>query len=92
MLSSVGCVSFVAGADLGAPPVYLWIFLKVCLPFQGQILANLKAMDSDWFAQNYMGRKSKVSTQLGCLCISFTSSSVGFHIVARAAAVLCNVS
>lgn len=29
-------------------------------PFQGQILANLKAMDSDWFAQNYMGRKSKV--------------------------------
>lgn len=29
-------------------------------PLQGQILANLKAMDSDWFAQNYMGRKSKV--------------------------------
>ncbi|NWX43697.1 ECHB enzyme, partial [Steatornis caripensis] len=28
--------------------------------FAGQILANLKAMDSDWFAQNYMGRKSKV--------------------------------
>lgn len=32
-------------------------------PSQGQILANLKAMDSDWFAQNYMGRKSKVRTQ-----------------------------
>ncbi|XP_034966632.2 trifunctional enzyme subunit beta, mitochondrial isoform X2 [Zootoca vivipara] len=30
--------------------------------FAGQILANLKAMDSDWFAQNYMGRKSKVGT------------------------------
>ncbi|XP_038218309.1 trifunctional enzyme subunit beta, mitochondrial [Zerene cesonia] len=28
--------------------------------FAGQILANLKAMDSDWFAQNYLGRKSKV--------------------------------
>ncbi|XP_063298011.1 trifunctional enzyme subunit beta, mitochondrial [Pelobates fuscus] len=28
--------------------------------FAGQILANLKAMDSDWFAQNYMGRKTKV--------------------------------
>lgn len=28
--------------------------------FQGQILANLKALDSDWFAQTYMNRKSKV--------------------------------
>ncbi|XP_053565456.1 trifunctional enzyme subunit beta, mitochondrial [Bombina bombina] len=28
--------------------------------FSGQILANLKAMDSDWFAENYMGRKTKV--------------------------------
>ncbi|XP_062857161.1 trifunctional enzyme subunit beta, mitochondrial [Trichomycterus rosablanca] len=28
--------------------------------FAGQIMANLKAMDSDWFAQNYMGRKAKV--------------------------------
>lgn len=28
--------------------------------FAGQILSNLKAMDSDWFAQNYMGRKNKV--------------------------------
>lgn len=27
---------------------------------QGQILANLKAMDSDWFAQKYMKRQSKV--------------------------------
>ncbi|KAM6354601.1 trifunctional enzyme subunit beta, mitochondrial isoform 2-T3 [Podargus strigoides] len=30
--------------------------------FAGQILANLKAMDSDWFAQNYMGRKTKVGS------------------------------
>ncbi|XP_054036135.1 trifunctional enzyme subunit beta, mitochondrial-like [Dryobates pubescens] len=36
-----------------------WLMLP-SLPIQGQILANLKAMDSDWFAQNYMGRKSKV--------------------------------
>lgn len=28
--------------------------------FAGQILANLKALDSDWFAQNHMGLKSKV--------------------------------
>ncbi|XP_036079959.1 trifunctional enzyme subunit beta, mitochondrial isoform X2 [Rousettus aegyptiacus] len=27
--------------------------------FSGQILANFKAMDSDWFSQNYMGRKTK---------------------------------
>lgn len=27
---------------------------------QGQILANLKALDSDWFAQKYMNRQSKV--------------------------------
>ncbi|XP_069017733.1 trifunctional enzyme subunit beta, mitochondrial isoform X1 [Embiotoca jacksoni] len=28
--------------------------------FAGQIMANMKALDSDWFAQTYMGRKSKV--------------------------------
>ncbi|ENN76085.1 trifunctional enzyme subunit beta, mitochondrial [Dendroctonus ponderosae] len=28
--------------------------------FAGQILANFKAMDSDWFAQRYMGRSGKV--------------------------------
>uniref|UniRef100_A0A8C8U476 Trifunctional enzyme subunit beta, mitochondrial n=1 Tax=Peromyscus maniculatus bairdii TaxID=230844 RepID=A0A8C8U476_PERMB len=32
--------------------------------FSGQILANFKAMDSDWFAQNYMGRKIKVGSPL----------------------------
>lgn len=36
------------------------IILKINLLLQGQILANLSAMDSDWFAQNYMGRQSKV--------------------------------
>ncbi|MBN3287794.1 ECHB enzyme, partial [Polyodon spathula] len=28
--------------------------------FAGQIIANMKAMDSDWFAQTYIGKKSKV--------------------------------
>lgn len=28
--------------------------------FAGQILANLKALDSDWFAQNYLGKSHKV--------------------------------
>ncbi|XP_068609702.1 trifunctional enzyme subunit beta, mitochondrial [Brachionichthys hirsutus] len=28
--------------------------------FAGQIIANMKAMDSDWFGQTYIGRKSKV--------------------------------
>lgn len=35
------------------------------LMFQGQIMANMKAMDSDWFAQTYMGRKTKVRV---CVC------------------------
>jgi len=30
--------------------------------FAGQILANLKALDSDWFAQNYMGLSEKFGT------------------------------
>ncbi|KAL1517456.1 hypothetical protein ABEB36_001217 [Hypothenemus hampei] len=30
--------------------------------FAGQILANFKAMDSEWFAQRYMNRKTKVGT------------------------------
>lgn len=38
-----------------------WISLRA---FQGQIMANLKAMDSDWFGQTYMGRKSKVKTEM----------------------------
>ncbi|XP_002731854.2 trifunctional enzyme subunit beta, mitochondrial-like, partial [Saccoglossus kowalevskii] len=29
--------------------------------FAGQILSNLKAMDSDFFAKTYMGRQSKVT-------------------------------
>ena len=28
--------------------------------FAGQILANLKALDSEWFAKNYLNRSTKV--------------------------------
>lgn len=28
--------------------------------FQGQICANLKALDSDWFCKNYIGLDGKV--------------------------------
>lgn len=44
-----------AGLSLG--DIDVW---EVHEAFSGQILANLKAMDSDWFAKNYMGRSSKV--------------------------------
>lgn len=30
--------------------------------FAGQLLANLKALDSDWFCTNIMGRQGKVGT------------------------------
>ncbi len=30
--------------------------------FQGQIVANLKAMDSDWFCKTHIGLKEKVGT------------------------------
>lgn len=30
-------------------------------------MANMKAMESDWFAQTYMGKKSKVKTAPGQL-------------------------
>lgn len=48
------------------PPVSmatLWMYF-VCV-LQGQIMANLKAMDSDWFGQTYLGRKSKVNIAAG---------------------------
>ncbi|KAF5275028.1 hypothetical protein FQA39_LY06965 [Lamprigera yunnana] len=44
-------------AGLSVPDIDVW---EVHEAFAGQILANMKAMDSDWFAQNYMNRKSKV--------------------------------
>uniref|UniRef100_A0A069DUD0 acetyl-CoA C-acyltransferase n=1 Tax=Panstrongylus megistus TaxID=65343 RepID=A0A069DUD0_9HEMI len=44
-------------AGLTLNDIDVWEFHEA---FAGQILANLKAMDSDWFAQTYMGRSSKV--------------------------------
>ncbi|XP_014241793.1 trifunctional enzyme subunit beta, mitochondrial [Cimex lectularius] len=46
-------------AGLSVSDIDAWEFHEA---FAGQILANLKAMDSDWFAQTYMGRQSKVGT------------------------------
>uniref|UniRef100_A0A4D5R8Z5 Trifunctional enzyme subunit beta, mitochondrial n=1 Tax=Scolopendra viridis TaxID=118503 RepID=A0A4D5R8Z5_SCOVI len=61
--------------------------------FAGQILANLKAMDSDFFAQNYMGRSSKVTapplekfnTWGGSLSIGHPFGATGVRLVAHTA-------
>ncbi|XP_073995875.1 mitochondrial trifunctional protein beta subunit isoform X2 [Rhodnius prolixus] len=44
-------------AGLTLNDIDVWEFHEA---FAGQILANMKAMDSDWFAQTYMGRSGKV--------------------------------
>ncbi|CAG9859487.1 unnamed protein product [Phyllotreta striolata] len=44
-------------AGLTPKDIDVWEFHEA---FAGQILANLKALDSDWFAQKYMNRQSKV--------------------------------
>ncbi|RDD45855.1 Trifunctional enzyme subunit beta, mitochondrial [Trichoplax sp. H2] len=61
--------------------------------FAGQILANLKALDSDWFAQKYMGRSTKVGVpQLekfnlwgGSLSIGHPFGATGTRLVYHAA-------
>nr|XP_015204012.1 PREDICTED: trifunctional enzyme subunit beta, mitochondrial isoform X1 [Lepisosteus oculatus] len=61
--------------------------------FAGQIMANLKAMDSDWFAQTYMGRKSKVgapsmekfNTWGGSLSLGHPFGATGCRLVTTAA-------
>lgn len=61
--------------------------------FAGQILANLKAMDSDWFAQTYMGRKTKVgapplekfNTWGGSLSLGHPFAATGVRLVMAAA-------
>uniref|UniRef100_A0A8D2MQC4 Trifunctional enzyme subunit beta, mitochondrial n=1 Tax=Zonotrichia albicollis TaxID=44394 RepID=A0A8D2MQC4_ZONAL len=61
--------------------------------FAGQILANLKAMDSDWFAKNYMGRRSKVgappldkfNTWGGSLSLGHPFGATGCRLVITAA-------
>ncbi|CAG9829066.1 unnamed protein product [Diabrotica balteata] len=44
-------------AGLTPKEIDVWEFHEA---FAGQILANLKALDSDWFAQKYMNRQTKV--------------------------------
>ncbi|XP_054003359.1 trifunctional enzyme subunit beta, mitochondrial [Hylaeus anthracinus] len=44
-------------AKLNVKDIGVW---EIHEAFAGQILSNLKAMDSDWFAQNYLGRSEKV--------------------------------
>ncbi|EDO28165.1 predicted protein, partial [Nematostella vectensis] len=61
--------------------------------FLGQILANMKALDSDWFSQNYMGRSSKVgappmeklNTWGGSLSIGHPFGATGVRLVTTAA-------
>lgn len=43
--------------NLSVKDIDVWEFHEA---FAGQILANLKALDSDFFAKNYMGRSTKV--------------------------------
>ena len=60
---------------------------------QGQILANLQAMDSDWFAQEYMKRSSKLgrlplekfNTWGGSLSIGHPFGATGVRLVTTAA-------
>ncbi|XP_064411601.1 trifunctional enzyme subunit beta, mitochondrial [Latimeria chalumnae] len=61
--------------------------------FAGQILANLKAMDSDFFAKTYMGRKAKVgvpplekfNTWGGSLSLGHPFGATGCRLVTTAA-------
>jgi acetyl-CoA acyltransferase len=61
--------------------------------FAGQILANLQAMDSDWFAQEYMKRSSKLgrlplekfNTWGGSLSIGHPFGATGVRLVTTAA-------
>ncbi|KAG0431341.1 hypothetical protein HPB47_021871 [Ixodes persulcatus] len=61
--------------------------------FAGQILANLKAMDSDYFAQTYMGRTAKVgmlpmeklNTWGGSLSLGHPFAATGVRLVTTVA-------
>ncbi|KAJ3649060.1 hypothetical protein Zmor_020822 [Zophobas morio] len=46
-------------AGLQLKDIDVWEFHEA---FAGQILANFKALDSDWFAQKYMNKKGKVGS------------------------------
>ncbi|XP_039296165.1 trifunctional enzyme subunit beta, mitochondrial-like [Nilaparvata lugens] len=61
--------------------------------FAGQILANLKALDSDWFAQNYMCQDTKaggpdmekLNTWGGSLSIGHPFGATGVRLLSHAA-------
>ncbi|KAL3072513.1 hypothetical protein niasHS_017487 [Heterodera schachtii] len=61
--------------------------------FAGQVLANLKALDSDWFCQNYMKRKAKfgllplekVNMWGGSLSLGHPFGATGVRLLAHAA-------
>ncbi|XP_068220601.1 trifunctional enzyme subunit beta, mitochondrial [Palaemon carinicauda] len=61
--------------------------------FAGQVLANLKAMDSDWFAQNYQGLPGKVGAPPmeklnnwgGSLSIGHPFGATGVRLIMHAA-------
>ena len=55
---------------------------------QGQILANMKAMDSDWFGINMMGRKGKVS--INCQCSFREAVSINYQCSVREEKVAVN--
>ena len=55
---------------------------------QGQILANMKAMDSDWFGINMMGRKGKVS--INCQCSFRKAVSINYQCSVREEKVAVN--
>ncbi|XP_039604060.1 trifunctional enzyme subunit beta, mitochondrial [Polypterus senegalus] len=61
--------------------------------FAGQILANMKAMESDWFAQTYVGKKAKIgappmekfNTWGGSLSLGHPFAATGCRLVTTAA-------
>ncbi|CAG0889985.1 unnamed protein product [Darwinula stevensoni] len=77
-------------AELKMQDIDVW---EIHEAFAGQILANFKAMDSDWFAQNYMGRSGKVGVPPlekvnswgGSLSIGHPFGATGVRLVTHAA-------
>jgi len=60
--------------------------------FAGQILSNMKALDSDWFARNYLGRTEKfgapalekLNTWGGSLSLGHPFGATGVRLVTMA--------
>lgn len=77
-------------AGLTVKDIDVW---EVHEAFAGQILANLKALDCDWFAQNYLNKKGKVGSPPldkfnnwgGSLSIGHPFGATGVRLVTAAA-------